>query len=163
GVTEGAGWLPLLFGGGSWYLQIPQLPTTRAWDILEASETTKTQKGEYYTMANLIYTANSTAQTVPVGGTANLGSIKRRTGCALSMSGDTITMHKSGYYDVYAGITTTPNAAGTVTATLYQDGVPVPGATASATVAATDTAVSLAFTAVVRLCGECCTSNLTVV
>lgn len=114
-------------------------------------------------MANLIYTANSTAQTVPVGGTVNLGSIKRRTGCALSMSGDTITMHKSGYYDVYAGITTTPNAAGTVTATLYQDGVPVPGATASATVAATDTAVSLAFPAVVRLCGECCTSNLTVV
>lgn len=114
-------------------------------------------------MACLIYTANSTAQTVLVGGTVNLGSIKRRTGCALSMSGDTITMHKSGYYDVYVGITATPTATGTVTATLYQDGVPVPGATASATVAATDTAVSLAFPAVVRLCGECCTSNLTVV
>ena len=114
-------------------------------------------------MANLIYTANTTAQTVPVGGTVNLGGIKRRTGCALSMSGDTITMHKSGYYDVYVGITATPTAIGTVTATLYQDGVPVSGATASATVAATDTAVSLAFPAVVRLCGECCTSNLTIV
>lgn len=114
-------------------------------------------------MANLIYTANTTAQTVPVGGTVNLGSIKRRTGCALSMSGETITMHKSGYYDVYVGITATPTAIGTVTATLYQDGVPVSGATASATVAATDTTVSLSFPAVVRLCGECCTSNLTIV
>ena len=114
-------------------------------------------------MANLIYTANTTAQTVPVGGTVNLGGIKRRTGCALSMSGDTITMHKSGYYDVYVGITATPTVIGTVTATLYQDGVPVSGATASATVAATETAVSLAFPAVVRLCGECCTSNLTIV
>lgn len=114
-------------------------------------------------MANLIYTANTTAQTVPVGGTVNFGGIKRRTGCALSMSGDTITMHKSGYYDVYVGITATPTVIGTVTATLYQDGVPVSGATASATVAATETAVSLAFPAVVRLCGECCTSNLTVV
>lgn len=114
-------------------------------------------------MANLIYTANTTAQTVPVGGTVNLGGIKRRTGCALSMSGNTITMHKSGYYDVYVGITATPTAIGTVTATLYQDGVPVSGATASATVAATETAVSLAFPAVVRLCGECCTSNLTIV
>lgn len=79
------------------------------------------------------------------------------------MSGDAITMHKSGYYDVYVGITATPTAAGTVTATLYQDGVSVPGTTTSATVAATDTSVSLAFPAVVRLCGECCTSNLTVV
>lgn len=114
-------------------------------------------------MANLIYTANTTAQTVPVGGTVNLGGIKRRTGCALSMSGDTITMHKSGYYDVYVGITATPTVIGTVTATLYQDGVPVSGATASATVATTETAVSLAFPAVVRLCGECCTSNLTIV
>ena len=114
-------------------------------------------------MANLIYTANTTAQTVPVGGTVNLGGIKRRTGCALSMSGDTITMHKSGYYDVYVGITVTPTAIGPVTATLYQDGVPVSGATASTTVAATDATVSLAFPAVVRLCGECCTSNLTIV
>lgn len=114
-------------------------------------------------MANLIYTANTTAQTVPVGGTVNLGGIKRRTGCALSMSGNTITMHKSGYYDVYVGITATPTVIGTVTATLYQDGVPVSGATASATVATTETAVSLAFPAVVRLCGECCTSNLTIV
>lgn len=115
-------------------------------------------------MANLIYTANTTPQTVAVGGSVNLGSIKRRTGCALSMSGDTITMHKSGYYDVSVGITAVPSETGTVTATLYQDGVAYPGATVSATVAATDTSVALPIPAVaVRLCGECCTSNLTVV
>lgn len=114
-------------------------------------------------MSNLIYTANTTSQTVPVGGAINLGSIKRRTGCALSMSGDTVTMHKSGYYDVYVGVSATPTAAGTVTVTLYQDGVPVSGASSSATVAATDTTVSLSFPSVVRLCGECCTSNLTLV
>lgn len=80
------------------------------------------------------------------------------------MSGDTITLHKSGYYDVSIGITATPTAAGTVTATLYQDGVPYPGATVSATVAATETAVPLPIpAAAVRLCGECCTSALKVV
>lgn len=124
----------------------------------------KEQKGVCNTMANLIYTANTTAQTIPVGGTVDLGSIIRRCGCALSASGNTITLHKSGYYDVSVGITATPTATGTVTATLYQDGVPYPGATVSATVAATDTAVALPIPAVpVRLCGECCTSNLTVV
>lgn len=132
-------------------------------DFLKTPKPIKPRKGVCTTMANLIYTANTSSQTVPIGGTINLGSIKRRTGCALSMSGDTITMHKIGYYDVYVGITAIPTAAGTVTATLYQDGVPYPGATASATVAATDTAVSLAFPAAVRLCGECCTSNLTLV
>ena len=116
-------------------------------------------------MAILIYTANTTAQTVPVGGSPNLGSVVRKTGGCYApiMSGETITTRKSGYYDVYAGITATPTAAGTVTATLYQDGVPVPGATASSTVASTDTAVSLAFPAVVRLCGDCCTSSLKIV
>lgn len=115
-------------------------------------------------MANLIYTANSTAQTVPVGGTVNLGSITRRVGCALSASGNNITLHRSGYYDVSVGITATPTAVGTVTATLYQDGVPYPGATVSATAAATDTSVALPIPAVpVRLCGECCTSNLNIV
>lgn len=117
-------------------------------------------------MANLIYTANATAQTVPVGGSPNLGSVTRRTGgCyAPTMSGDTITLHKSGYYDVSVGITATPTAAGTVIATLYQDGVPYPGATVSQTVAATDTTVALPIPAVaVRLCGECCTSALKVV
>lgn len=117
-------------------------------------------------MSCLIYTANSTAQTVAVGGTVNLGSITRRTGgcCAPTMSGNTITLHKSGYYDVSIGITATPTATGTVTATLYQDGVAYPGATVSQTVAATDTTVALPIPAVaVRLCGECCTSNLTIV
>lgn len=114
-------------------------------------------------MANLIYTANTTAQAAPVGGTINLGGIKRRSGCVLSASGDTITLHKSGYYDVYAGVTLVPDEAGTVTVSLHQDGVPVPGATASATVAGADTSVALAFPAVVRLCGQCCTSNLTLV
>ena len=56
----------------------------------------------------------------------------------------------------------TPTAAGTVTVTLYQDGVPVPGATASTTVAAVDTTVTVPIDAVVRVF-NCNTSALTVV
>lgn len=103
-----------------------------------------------------IYTANSATQAVAIGGTLALGSIIRRFGCAVNLNGNGITLSDPGYYDVDASIVVAPTAAGTVTVTLFQDGVAVPGATASATTTAAADAVTLNIPALVRVM---CNSN----
>ena len=87
-----------------------------------------------------LYTAMQTPTAVAFDGVIPLGRLLRR----------------KGYYDVDASITVAPTAAGTVTATLYKDGVAVPGATASAAGAA-GAPVVLAFPALVR--HACCASG----
>lgn len=75
-----------------------------------------------------IFTANTTAQTVAVGGTLSLGSIIRRYGCDLNLNGSSITINgcnDAGYYDVKASVTAAPTAAGTVTAAVSTAGNPV--------------------------------------
>ena len=101
-----------------------------------------------------IYTANTGSQAVAVGGTINLGGIVRRFGCAVDLNGGTINLTEQGYYDVDISITAEPTAAGTVTATLYNGGIAVPGATASATAAAAGDPVNLSVDAMVRV--PCC-------
>lgn len=103
-----------------------------------------------------IYTANTGAQTVPVGGTISLGSIIRRFGCGVNLNGNGIVIDREGYYDVDASITATATAAGNITVTLLRDGVAVPGATATATAAAAGV-VALPITALVRQ--ACCNSG----
>lgn len=106
-----------------------------------------------------IYTANTTATAVAVGSAIPLGTIIRRFGNNVNLSGNGIIMSGSGYYDVNASITLTPTAAGTVTVSLLRDGVAIPGATASETVAAAATTVNLSIPALVRL--QCCNSSST--
>lgn len=106
-----------------------------------------------------IYTANTTAQTLPVGGTLALGSIIRRFGCDLNLNGNSITINgcnDAGYYDVKASVTAAPTAAGTVTVALFRNGVAIPGATASAAAAAAGSPVALPIAALVRefCCGD---------
>ena len=101
-----------------------------------------------------IYTANTGSQAVAVGGTINLGGIVRRFGCAVDLNGGTINLTEQGYYDVDISITAEPTAAGTVTATLYNGGVAVPGATASATAAAAGDPINMTVNALVRV--PCC-------
>lgn len=84
-----------------------------------------------------IYTVNSGAQAVALGGTINLGTINRRFGercCrpSLDLNGSSITLNEPGYYDVDVTITALPTAAGPVTITVNQDGIAVPGSTNSA-------------------------------
>lgn len=103
-----------------------------------------------------IYTANTATQAVAIGGTLALGSIIRRFGCSVNLNGNGITLGEAGYYEVDASITAIPTAAGTVTVTLFQDGVAVPGAVASATTTAAADAVTLNIPAIVRVL---CNSN----
>lgn len=108
---------------------------------------------------SLLYTAMNTPTSVAVNGTIPLGTIIRRYGCNCNLNGNGVTVEGAGYYDIAASATTTPDAAGTVTMQLVQDGVAVPGAVASATVSAADTAVNLAFSAAIRL--GCCSTGST--
>ena len=110
----------------------------------------------------LIYTANTAGAAVPIGNTVPLGSIIRRYGNCISANGSVINIREPGYYDVDISATFTADAAGNVTLTLLQDGVPVPGATATSTITTATTQVeNSAIMATVRV--MCCgNSNLSV-
>lgn len=60
-------------------------------------------------------------------------------------------------------VTAIPTAAGTVSVTLFQDGVAVPGAVASATTTAATNSVNLSLSAMVRVLNGSNVSNLTLV
>lgn len=81
-----------------------------------------------------IYTVNSGAQAVAVGGVISLGTINRRFGreCCepvMELNGSSITLNEPGYYDVDVTVTALPTAAGPVTIAVFQDGVAVSGST----------------------------------
>lgn len=110
---------------------------------------------------SVLYAAMQTPSAVAVGGVIPLGSLIRRYGCDLSLNGNAVNItggnQSAGYYDVDASLTVAPAAVGTVTVTLFKDGVAVPGATASATAAAADDALDLNITALVRQ--VCCAAG----
>ena len=103
-----------------------------------------------------LYAAMQTPTAVAVDGVIPLGSLIRRYGCDVALNGNAVNITGAGYYDVDASVTVTPTAAGTVTVTLYKDGVAVPGATASETAAANGT-VDLSIPALVRQ--VCCATG----
>lgn len=110
----------------------------------------------------LIYTANTAGAEVPIGNTVPVGSIIRRYGKCIDATGSAINLVEPGYYIVNVSASVTASAAGDVILALTQDGVPVPGARAAATITTADTQiVNLAMTAVIRV--MCCdTANLSV-
>ena len=103
-----------------------------------------------------LFAAMQTPTEVSAGGVIPLGSLIRRYGCDISLKGNAVNLTGTGYYDVDASITATLTAAGTVTVTLYKDGVAVPGATASETGTA-DGTVNLNIPALVRQ--ACCAAG----
>lgn len=104
---------------------------------------------------NLIYTVNNAGDAVPIGNTVPVGSIIRRCGKCIDATGSAINLNESGYYDVDVSATFTAAAAGNVTLTLQQDGVPVAGATGTETIATANTEyANIAFLPKVRV--KCC-------
>lgn len=103
-----------------------------------------------------LYAAMQTPTAVAVDGVIPLGSLIRRYGCDVALNGNAVNITGAGYYDVDASVTVSPAAAGTVTITLYKDGVAVPGATASETAAANGT-VNLSIPPLVRQ--ACCAAG----
>lgn len=110
----------------------------------------------------LIYTANTAGAEVTVGNTVPVGSIIRRYGKCIDAAGSAVNLVESGYYIVDVSASVTAGVAGDVILALTQDGVPVPGARAVATITTANTqAEVLAITAVIRV--MCCdTANMSV-
>ena len=105
---------------------------------------------------SLIYTANTSTQVVAVDGIINPGTVIRRFGPNLTLSGNAIQIAGAGYYDIDTSFTVAPTAAGEVTITAYLDNVTIPGAVATATVAASGDYVTLPITAAFRQACQCC-------
>lgn len=82
---------------------------------------------------SLIQVANPSGIAVLAGGIIPLGSVQRRFGCNLRLSGNAIEAVGEGYYTIDASVTITPTGAGAVTVALYNNGQPLPGASATAT------------------------------
>ena len=102
----------------------------------------------------VLYAANTAVQTVGVGEIIGLGSIQRRFGCAVNLLGGAVVINDLGFYDVDVSVTAEPTAAGTFTVQLLNNGVAVPGATASATAATDGSPVNISLTSIVRIiCG----------
>ena len=112
-----------------------------------------------------IYIANISSQNVLENGVITLGTIIRRFGPNLNLAGNAIQVAGSGYYDLTATVTLEPAAAGTATIKILKDNVEVQGATASATVAETDTSITLPINCLIRENCPCCDtlSNITFV
>lgn len=79
---------------------------------------------------SLIQVANQSTQAIQNESIINLGSVQRRYGCNLRLSGNGIEVDGQGYYEVTGTVSVAPTAAGAVTVALYKNGVPVTGAIA---------------------------------
>jgi hypothetical protein len=111
-----------------------------------------------------IYTANTTANAITLTAAQPtaaipLGTVIRRFGRNIQLSGNGILIDGEGYYDINASITFTPATAGNYTIALYRDGVAIPGATQTVTATATST-VAINIPAIARL--QCCDSSATI-
>lgn len=112
---------------------------------------------------SLIQTSNQSTQNVAVNSVIAPGTVTRRYGCNLRLSGNGIEVDGAGYYEFDVAVTVAPTAAGTVTVALYKDGVQIPGAIASSAATAGDP-VTLPIVATIRQGCECDgASNVTLV
>ena len=114
---------------------------------------------------SLIYTANTSTQVLAVDSIISPGTVVRRFGPNLNLSGNAIQIAGAGYYDIDASFTVSPTAAGDVTITAYLDNVAIQGATATATAATAGDFITLPIVAAFREPCQCCEglSNLTFV
>lgn len=114
---------------------------------------------------SVIYTVNSSAQNVAVNGTINLGTVVRKFGPNLNLSGNAVQVAGNGYYKITTSITLAPSAVGNVTVTAYKDSVAIPGAVATEAITAANNPANLSIIAVFREPCSCCEgiSNITYV
>lgn len=111
--------------------------------------------------SSAIYTANTTPQVLLGNAQIPFGSIVRRYGQNLNLEGFGITACGSGYYKCDCSVTLEPTAIGNVSAQLYVNGEPYPGAIQTGYAAAAGNPVPLSFPAIIRIpkCG--CNDTLT--
>jgi hypothetical protein len=105
----------------------------------------------------MISSYNITSQDVAVNGLLTFTTDRILTGCTITRNGPTFQLNKPGYYYVTFnadGAATT--APGDVVVVLQNNGIAIPGAMATVTVAAADDATNLAFATIVKVPPSCC-------
>ena len=113
---------------------------------------------------SLIQTSNQSSQTVAINSIISLGSVLRRYGCNLRLSGNAVEVSGEGYYKIDCNVSVAPTAAGNVTIAIYNNGVQIPGAIAYGAVSTAGNPITLPVETTIRQ-GCCCDSadSLTVV
>ena len=111
-----------------------------------------------------IYVVNTqVGQSIGIGSTYVPLTVIRRYGKYCQLGGNGVSIGNcvggAGYYDVDASVSVSATSTGNITATLFKDGAPVQGATATAA----GDIVTLPISALVRLNCDCDTANLTIV
>lgn len=95
----------------------------------------------------LLGVKNTTTQTVPTGGTINLGSVYRKycKKCngvnTFAFNGNSIGLQQQGFYKITANFVGSGTAAGDVTVQLVQNGVVVPAALSTETITTANTEI----------------------
>ena len=112
-----------------------------------------------------LYAANTSAQNIAVNGNINPGTVIRRYGPNVNLSGSAIQISGAGYYEIDASFTAAPTTVGNVTITAFLNNVAIPGGTATESVSTANDSANLAINCIVRQPCECCEgiSNLTFV
>lgn len=80
---------------------------------------------------SLIQVVDPFTQAVAVDGEIALGSVVRRFGCNLKLSGNSVVATGEGYYMIDAAVTVEPTATGAVTVGLFSNGTALPGVLSS--------------------------------
>lgn len=104
---------------------------------------------------SLIQVANQSEQTVAENGVLTLGTVQRRYGKNLRLSGNGIEASGVGYFSIDASVSVEPTAVGSVAVALYSNGTQVPGAIAYGSTSTAGDAVNLSLVATIRR-GCCC-------
>ena len=113
---------------------------------------------------SLIQTVNQSSQAVAENSIISLGSVQRRYGCNLRLSGNAIEVSGEGYYTIDACVSVAPTATGAVTVAIYENGAQIPSAIAYGSVSTAGNPVTLPISTTIRQ-GGCCAGadSLTVV
>ena len=105
---------------------------------------------------SLIYVVNTSTQNVLVNGIITPGTIIRRFGQNLGLSGNGIQISGPGYYKIEGSFTLAPTAAGEITVTAYLDGVEIPGVVATETAGTEGDFINLSVVGVIKEGCPCC-------
>lgn len=105
-----------------------------------------------------IYTASTSPEDLQANAQIPFGSIVRRFGKNIDLEGSDMILHGNGYYKCDCSVTLEPAAAGNVSAQLYLNGEPYPGAIVTG-YAAAGNPVPLSFSVIVRVYGCKCVTD----
>lgn len=99
---------------------------------------------------SLIQLYNESTQAVTEGNVINFGSVLRRYGCNLRLSGGAVEADGCGYYEADVVATVEPVAVGNVTVALFENNVQIPGAIASGYVGEASAPITLPIVTTIR-------------